>query len=487
MHIELIDVRKYFGPVKANDGISLAVDSGVICGLLGENGAGKTTLMKILSGFQSADQGRILLDGTEVAFSSPADALHKGIGMLYQDPLDFGPFTVLDNFLTDPDRALFLPRRQARKRFVELARRFDFSIDPDAHVQTLTVGERQQLEILRLLAQGVQILILDEPTTGISAPQKVKLFATLRRLAREEGKSVLFVSHKLEDVQELCDCVTVLRQGKVSGQLSAPFDADQLVSLMFGQCTVPTRRERVVPGPVVLEVDDISIHTYRIQLDHLSLQVRAGEVIGIAGLEGSGQRLLLQACAGLLAPTSGRISLAGEDGDRSFHARMRAGVAYIPADRMGEGLIRGLNLVEHVCLSEQDTPFFIDWNAVRQRTGARIQEYNVKGQPESLVESLSGGNQQRVLQALLRPSLRLLLMEHPTRGLDIESTMWIWERLLGRRQHGTAIMFLSSDLDEIMDYSDRVIVFSGGRMSAPVDVGETSCEQLGYLIGGMST
>ena len=198
MHIELRDIRKHFGSVRANDGISLVVDSGRICGLRGENGAGKTTLTKILSGFQSADSGRILLDGVEMRFSSPADALRKGIGMLYQDPLDFGPFTVLDSFMVGPVGSLRLPVRQARQEFLDLSRRFGFGIAPDAQVQTLSVGERQQLEILRLLALGVQILILDEPTTGISAPQKVKLFETLRRLVparwRNTVRNVLQVS-----------------------------------------------------------------------------------------------------------------------------------------------------------------------------------------------------------------------------------------------------------------------------------------------------
>jgi simple sugar transport system ATP-binding protein len=494
MRVELVDIRKHFGPVKANDGISLTVESGAIHGLLGENGAGKTTLMKILSGFQSADSGEIRLDGVPLSLSSPAEALGKGIGMLYQDPLDFGPFMVLDNLIMGRKGGFLLPRRQARKEFLTLAQRFDFAIDPDAQVQSLTVGERQQLEILRLLSQGIQILILDEPTTGISASQKVKLFATLRRLAHEEGKSVLFVSHKLEEAPELCDRVTVLCQGRVSGQVRSPCSADELVSLMFGKSILPGDRDRIQPGRPVLELEDVSIHAYHMQVPNLSLQVHEGEVIGIAGLEGSGQRLMLQACAGLVRPTAGHIRIDGRElADRRwglagspYHQFRRAGVAYVPADRMGEGLVKGLALTEHMVLADPNAPFFIDWGAARQRTAARIGEYRIKGQPDSLVESLSGGNQQRALQALLRRSLRLLLMEHPTRGLDIESAMWIWERLLERRRQGTAIVFSSSDLDEIMDHSDRVIVFSGGRMSAPIDASQASSEQLGYLIGGMS-
>ena len=267
------------------------MESGTIHGLLGENGAGKTTLMKILSGFQSADSGQIRLDDVPLSLSSPAEALSKGIGMLYQDPLDFGPFVVLDNLIMGRGNGFLLPRREARREFLALAQRFDFAIDPDAQVQSLTVGERQQLEILRLLSQGIQILILDEPTTGISASQKVKLFATLRRLAHEEGKSVLFVSHKLEEVQELCDRVTVLCQGRVSGRVKPPCNTDELVSLMFGKSILASRRERIRPGRPVLELEDVSIHAYHMQVPNLSLQVHEGEVIGIAGLEGSGQRV----------------------------------------------------------------------------------------------------------------------------------------------------------------------------------------------------
>lgn len=492
MHIELHDIRKRFGAVRANDGISLTVDSGRICGLLGENGAGKTTLMKILSGFQSADSGRILLDGAEARFSSPADALHKGIGMLYQDPLDFGPFTVLENYMMGRGRSIRLPGRQARQEFLSLAERFGFDIALEAQVQTLSVGERQQVEILRLLSLGIKTLILDEPTTGISAPQKTQLFETLRRVARDEGKSVLFVSHKLEDVQDLCDQVTVLRQGQVSDHLVAPFDADALVALMFGQCSTPSERDSVPLGQPAIELDRVSVHDERLHLEELDLSVHAGEVVGIAGLEGSGQRLLLQACAGLLRPSSGHIRLDGvrqhvrSSGLSVYHRFMRAGVAYVPADRLGEGLVQGLDLREHFALGDLGSRFLVNWDAAEQRAERRIAEFNIKGRPDSTVESLSGGNQQRVLQALLRPSLRLLLMEHPTRGLDIESAYWIWERLLDRRRDGTAILFTSSDLDEITEYSDRVVVFSGGRMSPPRLCSETSCEQLGYLIGGMT-
>jgi ABC-type uncharacterized transport system ATPase subunit len=487
MKIQLLDIKKYFGPVRANDGITLTVEPGTIHGLLGENGAGKTTLMKVLTGFISADGGEIQVDGKPVYFTSPAESIRHGIGMLHQDPLDFPPLKVLDNLMLAFEDRLIPSRQRTRRVLKELSERFNFSLDPDARVNTLTVGERQQLEILRLLALGAEVIILDEPTTGISAPQKVLLFATLRRLAKEEGKSVIFVSHKLEEVEDLCDRVTVLRRGKVTGHIEAPFVADQLVRLMFGQSLSSSERSSVPLGEPALELQDVTVQTYRLTLPHLSLVVRAAEVIGLAGLEGSGQRLMLRACAGLQRLSSGRVLLAGNDfSRRSYHDFLAAGVAYLPAGRIEEGLVRGLTLTEHYVLAQRGTqPVLIDWAAAADGMQQKIAQFNIRGQVGTVVEALSGGNQQRALLSLLPPALKLLAMEHPTRGLDIESAMWVWEQLLERRRSGTAILFISADLDELMEHSDRIVVFSGGVMARPIDASTTSVEELGYLIGGV--
>jgi simple sugar transport system ATP-binding protein len=443
--------------------------------------------MKVLTGFISADGGEIRVDGGPVHFISPAESIRHGIGMLHQDPLDFPPLKVLDNLLLAFEDRLIPSRQQVRHVLKELSERFNFSLDPDARVNTLTVGERQQLEILRLLALGAEVIILDEPTTGISAPQKVLLFATLRRLAQEEGKSVIFVSHKLEEVEELCDRVTVLRRGKVTGHIEAPFRADQLVRLMFGQSLPSSERSSVPLGEPALELKDVTVQTYRLTVPHMSLLVRAGEVIGLAGLEGSGQRLMLRACAGLQRPSSGRVLLAGDDFTRrSYRDYLATGVAYLPAGRIEEGLIRGLTLTEHYVLTQRDNqPVFIDWAVAADGMQQKIAEFNIRGQTGTVVEALSGGNQQRALLSLLPPALKLLAMEHPTRGLDIESAMWVWEQLLERRQGGTAILFISADLDELMEHSDRIVVFSGGTMARPIDAATTSVEELGYLIGGV--
>jgi len=287
MEVRLKDIRKYFGPVRANDGITLTVPAGSIQGILGENGAGKSTLMKIVSGFQPADRGEIFLDGEPAAMRSPADAIKHGVGMLHQDPLDFPPMSVVDNLLIGAPGGVVPRRREAAAAITEVARSLGLVLDLRAEVGSLTVGERQQLELLRLLWLGARVLILDEPTTGISAAQRAVLFSTLRRLA-EQGKTVIFVSHKLEEVQELCTRVAVLRQGRLVGEAQPPFDVDQLVTMMFSRQVSPGERMSCAPGAPILELSSVGVERGRLRLNGLDFAVREGETIGLAGMEGSG-------------------------------------------------------------------------------------------------------------------------------------------------------------------------------------------------------
>ena len=484
MHLELKGIHKYFGPVHANDNVNVTIESGTIHGLLGENGAGKSTLMKVLSGFIHRDAGEILLDGRPVAFKSPAQAIRAGVGMLHQDPLDFPPLRVLDNFLLGRQDGFLQNRAQALGDLEKYSAQFGFNIDPESLVNALTVGERQQLEIMRLLSLGAKILIFDEPTTGISLPQKIKLFETLRLLAKE-GMTVIFVTHKLEDAEDLCGKVTVLRRGQVVGEVATPFTSQQLVHLMFGQQLATSTRENIALGDLAMEMRDVTVADYRLRVPNINLQVRCGEVIGLAGIEGSGQRLFLRACAGLDQPLAGEIAIGGAKMNRQPYRRfLDRGVAYMPAGRLEEGLVPGLNLTEHFILAKRSKELFINWNSAERQAQERIQQYSIRGGPGSRVESLSGGNQQRALLALLRSDLNVLLLEHPTRGLDIESTMWVWNQLLERRRRGTAIIFASADLDEIFEYSDRILVFSGGRVAKALNAKDTSVGQLGELIGG---
>jgi simple sugar transport system ATP-binding protein len=484
MRLELKNIHKHFGPVHANKDVNLVVESGTIYGLLGENGAGKSTLMKVLSGFIKRDSGEILLDGKPVDFHSPAEAIRAGVGMLHQDPLDFPPLAVLDNFLLGRDDGFMQNRARALADLKKYSAQFGFDIDPYALVSSLTVGERQQLEIMRLLSLGAKILIFDEPTTGISLPQKVKLFETLQTLA-QQGLTVIFVTHKLEDAGALCSKVTVLRLGAVVGEVASPFTTAELVKLMFGQSLATSTREKIDLGQPIVELRDITVADYRLRVPNINVQVRAGEVIGLAGIEGQGQQLFLRMCAGLDQPVAGELSIAGKKMNKQPYEKfLDRGIAYMPADRMGEGLVPGLNLTEHFILAKRGKEFFIDWNKAQAHAQDRIKEYSIRGFPNSRVESLSGGNQQRALLALLRPDLNLLLLEHPTRGLDIESSMWVWKQLLERRRKGAAIIFASADLDEIFEYSDRILVFSGGRVSDAIHAKDTYVQQLGELIAG---
>jgi simple sugar transport system ATP-binding protein len=482
MSLELRAIHKNFGTVRANDGVSLTVERGSLHGLLGENGAGKSTLMKVLSGFIEADSGQVLLEGDTVALTSPRDAIAAGIGMLHQDPLVFLPFSVLDNFLLgSPETS---DRSAAKAELERLSRTFGFAFDPDAPARSLTVGERQQLEIVRLLSLGARVLILDEPTTGISASQQAMLFDTLRTLAAE-GMIVIFVSHKLEEVEALCDRVTVMRRGQNVGEVPLPVPEERLVEMMFGHPVEVAERSPGSPGEVALELVGIDATDRLTALEGLSIEVRQGEVIGLAGLEGSGQRTLLRTCAGLIAPTAGTIRCDGVDiTTRGYHERLDARIHYVPAGRLEEGLIQGITVAEHFLLCGHQKGLVVDWPAARREAMGKIAEHAIVATTESGAESLSGGNQQRLLLAMMPDEIKVLLMEHPTRGLDIASADWVWTRLLDRVATGTAIVFSSADLDELLRYSDRIVVFFAGRVFKVLEARETDSTRLAHLIGG---
>lgn len=476
-------ITKVYGSLRANDGIDLTIEEGTLHGLLGENGAGKSTLMKVLSGFIEADAGEVVLDAKTLDLRSPRHAIDAGIGMLHQDPLVFLPFTVLDNFLLGSPGPVRLDRAGGAAELAKVSGELGFSFNPQQLAKNLTVGERQQLEITRLIWLGARVLIFDEPTTGISASQRAQLFATLRRLS-EEGLIVIFVSHKLEEVEDLCDSVTVLRQGKVVGAADMPVPSGDLVEMMFGKIFVESQKTDTTFGAPAFELATCTISDGSTNIDGLDLVVDAGEVIGLAGLEGSGQRPFLQAAAGLLDSESGSIAVNEADVTRSgYRDRLAAGVHYIPAGRLEEGLVQGLTISEHIALTEQHG-FLIDWPSAEAASEDKIAGFFIKGTPESTAESLSGGNQQRLLLSMVPSDVNLLLMEHPTRGLDVESADYIWQRLLERRERGTAIIFASSDLDELLRYSDRIIVFFGGDVFKICNTADTDGETLGHLIGG---
>ncbi|NJK61585.1 MAG: ATP-binding cassette domain-containing protein [Synechococcaceae cyanobacterium SM2_3_1] len=484
MKVELRKIWKRFAGVVANQEVSFTAEAGTIHGLLGENGAGKSTLVKILSGNLQPDQGLIFFDENPVDLRSPADALRAGVGMLTQDPLDIPVFSVLDNFLLGQRQSWRWDRQAALQEFQAWQEPMGFHLSPEVPLAQLSVGERQQLEILRLLALGIKVLILDEPTTGISLPQKAALFQTLRWLV-SQGGTIIFVSHKLTDVEELCDQVTVLRQGRVVARQEKPYARSQLIALMFD-------RELEVGEPIASQRSSIPRLQIRQadftdQLLHLHIEELGfyqGEVVGLAGLEGNGQHLFLRFCAGLLPGATGQITYMETDlSGKPYSVYFKKGIRYVPGDRLTDGLVAGLTLSDHLALLRPQG-MWINRREIQTHTQAMIDLFQIRGQSRTQVEQLSGGNQQRLQLALLSEHAQILLLEHPTRGLDLESCQWIWDILRKRCQAGATVVFASADLEEILRYSDRVMVFSGGAISAPRPTQDLTLTDLGQMISG---
>jgi simple sugar transport system ATP-binding protein len=357
-------------------------------------------------------------------------------------------------------------------------------LPPDAALKTLTIGERQQLEILRLMALGIEVLILDEPTTGISSTQKEVLFDALKKLALQ-GKSIILVSHKLEDVEALCNRVTVFRHGEVSGEMNGPFDSRRLLEMMFGAPPVFPARCSETPGSEALVMTGVSGSGGRAGLMDCNVVIREGEVVGLAGLEGSGQGIFLRIAGGLKRATRGSVRLPGRDmRGKDHHAFKSQGVTFLPASRLEEGLISGLSITEHFALQGSRDKFMVRWQDAFQAAQRQIDNFRIKGQAASVVEELSGGNQQRLLLSFLPANPVLLLLENPTRGLDIESVNWVWQHLHTYCAKKTSIVFSSPELDEILMVADRVLVFFNGRIIKEVEASNTDVQELGRAIAG---
>lgn len=483
MRIALQNIHKYYRDVHANDGIHMEIAEGSIHGILGENGAGKSTLMKILAGYVRKSHGTIALNDQSVEYKGPSQATRLGIGMLYQDPLDFPPLTVLENFMVGRCRGIFGKEALHRRQLAELARDLGFHLNPDRRVRELTVGERQQLELLRLLALGVEVLILDEPTTGISGIQRRVLFAALKKLS-EQNKTILLISHKLQDVETLCDRLTVLRSGRVAGEMERPFDTNRLLSWMFGALPAQPPCSEAEPGRPILIMEGVSGAGGGAGIRACTLTVRKGEVVGLAGLAGSGQDTFLRLAAGLKRPREGTIRIGDEIMTGKDHHAFRArGVSFLPTARLEEGLIPGLTVTEHFAL-RQRRGIRVQWKRAQRMAKEMIKRFRILGWPSSRPESLSGGNQQRLLLALIPEDPLILLLENPTRGLDMESVRWVWEHLMTYVNKGTGIIFSSMELEEIIQVADRIVVFFDGTMVKDVRACDTDLNALGQAIAG---
>jgi simple sugar transport system ATP-binding protein len=495
--LRLAGISKRFGQLAANDGISFVLGRGEVVALLGENGAGKTTLMNILFGHYTADAGVVEVDGRPLPPGDPRAALKAGIGMVHQHFTLAENMTVLDNIVLGTE-SLWRPgfdRRQAIDRIARLGSDFGLKVDPAALVATLSVGERQRVEILKALYRNAAILILDEPTAVLTPAETQTLFVTLQKLVGE-GLSVIFISHKLNEVMAVSRRVLVLRAGKLAGErATSETSREELAALMIGRdvVTEPTVTPKA-PGPALLELSGVS--TARAGgaagLDGVSLVLRAGEITGLAGVSGNGQASLAGVIAGTETPAEGRLRIGGADIARwSPRQALRHGIGRIPEDRHAVGTIADMSISENVVAERYRSPPFSrsGWlNRAQARSLAEtvIREYDVRcPSPDTPVRLLSGGNMQKlILGRVLHFGPRIILANQPVRGLDIGAVAYVHRKLIEARDAGAAILLISEDLDEIIALSDRIMVMFKGRLSAPAPRGARSVAALGALMAG---
>jgi general nucleoside transport system ATP-binding protein len=496
--LELRGITKRFPGVVANEDVDLHVEPGEILALLGENGAGKSTLMNVLYGLYQPDEGEILLDDKPVTFDDPGDAIAAGIGMVHQHFMLVPVFTVTENVMlglestTGPIRMLDLAT--ARKRIVEVSERHNLHVDPDAVVEDLPVGVRQRVEIIKTLYRKSNVLILDEPTAVLTPQETEELFGIMRSLVAG-GTSIIFITHKLNEVLEVADRIMVLRRGKVVGT-TRPSETtkEELAAMMVGRdVQLIVDKEPATPGEPVLEVRGVTIRDDRghVAVNNLTLTVHAGEIVAIAGVQGNGQTELAQAVTGLRAVDSGEILIAGERVSANPRQVYRAGVAHVPEDRMQDGLVPGFTVAENLVLNRYwEAPFGrglnLDRKAIAATSEQRVKEFDVRT-PSIFndVGNLSGGNQQKVIVAreFTRP-LKLLVAVQPTRGLDVGSIEYIHARIIEKRDEGTAVLIVSTELDEVVALADRVAVMFKGQIPDILQAEDATFERLGLLMGG---
>ncbi|MBX9942867.1 MAG: ABC transporter ATP-binding protein [Reyranella sp.] len=498
--IELCDIEKSFGSVQAVRGVSLRIAAGAITGIVGENGAGKSTLMSILYGLYRADSGDVRVDGRPVEMASPRDAIAHGIGMVHQHFMLIDSFTVLENMILGAEGGPLLAGglAAARTELARLAREYGLSIDPDARVADLSVGEQQRVEILKVLFRGARILILDEPSAVLTPQETDRLFRILRTL-KERGVTVVLITHKLREIMAVTDHVYVMRQGRVVAERrTADTDSEELAELMVGR-KVRLDLDKALPrhGKVVLRAEQLSLVDERgvRLLDDVALELRAGEIVGIAGVTGNGQSELLQVLAGIRPPSGGRLTVGERVFDARHHgspAEMRTlGLAHVPEDRLRQGMVAAFEASETSILGYQDEPpftrhYLLDGSAVGAHCSDLMERFDVRPRSPGLRSShFSGGNQQKLVLAreiARRP--RVLLVGQPTRGVDIGAIEFIHHELVRARDAGCAVLVVSVELDEILSLADRILVMFAGRIVGEVEPGRADERTLGLMMAG---
>lgn len=494
--LQLQHIRKTFPGVVALDDVSFSVAAGEIHTLLGENGAGKSTLMNVLTGFYAPDRGSILLDDQPVRFSSPRESLSRGIGMVYQHFMLVPAHSVLENILVALQTVpLLFPRRKLREKVAETVEEFGLDLDLDAPVWKLSIGAQQWIELIKLLMRDCRLLILDEPTAVLTPQEAAKLFKVLNQL-KEQGKSIIFISHKMREVMEISDRVTILKKGRSVTTLAAgDFDQNRLAKLMIGGDSIPEWQKSLpFSDELILEIENISVRNDRglSDLDNFSLQLKKGEILGIAGVAGNGQKALAEALTGLVRVESGRIMAAGSDITRSCaRSSYIAGIAHIPEDRKAIGIAPDLSLDENLILKNFRSPrfrhgFFQSRSAIQQNAEEKIDQFAIKAGPKgSPVRLLSGGNIQKVIIAReLSERPQVLVALYPTRGLDIGSAEYVHKVIAEGAGDGMGTILISEDLDELYKISDRIAVIFRGQLVGYVDPATASREQIGLMMSG---
>jgi simple sugar transport system ATP-binding protein len=495
--LEMRGMTKRFPGVLANDRISFDLRLGEIHALLGENGAGKSTLMNLLYGLYPPDSGEILLSGKPVRIHGPRDAIALGIGMVHQHFMLVPPLTVTENIMLgmEETRGLLLDEVRPAARIRQIADRYGLEIDPDAQIKDLSVGLQQRVEIVKALYRNARVLVLDEPT-AVLTPQEVEaLFVTLRTLV-SQGVSIIFISHKLKEVMAIANRITVLRQGKVVGS-TTPAEADEakLASMMVGRPVLLTvEKGPATPASTVLKVQNLKVMSDRrsVAVNGVSFEVRAGEIVGIAGVEGNGQSELVEAITGLRSPASGTVSISGVDmPHENPRAAIMAGASHIPEDRHKFGMVKDYPLSTNLVLSSFDRPPFthgilLDQNAIDENARKLVKEFDIRTPHEqTAMGSLSGGNQQKAVVAreFSRP-MKLLIAAQPTRGVDVGSIEFIHRRIVEARDKGNAVLLVSAELDEIMSLSDRILVMFKGQVVGERDAAQATRSDIGLLMMG---
>jgi simple sugar transport system ATP-binding protein len=497
--VECRGVTRHYAGVVANDHVDLAVAEGEIHALVGENGAGKSTLMKMLYGLEQPDEGEILIRGRPETIDSPRKAIDLRIGMVHQHFMLVDDFTVAENVVlgSEPAHGGRLDLGEAERRVGELARGFGTPLDPHAQVEDLTVGQQQRVEILKLLYRGADILILDEPT-AVLVPQEVEeLFANMRQL-KAQGKTIIFIAHSLDEVLQVADRITVLRDGKVIGTVdAADTTSAQVAEMMVGRPVLLRRVEGTQPsGAPMLQVKDLRVAVAgKERVAGLDLEVRRSEIYGLAGVEGNGQAELVEALVGLRPPDAGHVYLDDEElTGADVRTRRQHGLAYIPEDRHARGMVLQMLVTENSVLGQHERPPFsrrglLDLGAIRRRAVELVRNFRVKAPSVAApAYALSGGNQQKlVLGREFASKPKLLIAAHPTRGLDIGATQFVWQELVEARDDGVAVLLISANLEEILALADRVGVIHDGRLVVELPGSKATMSELGLYMTGART